>query len=285
MKNTVPSGPLFMLAAAFLFTLMSMIVKLLPAPYSVWHIGFIRCFGGMCVLVSLFSRHGNPYAGYNIPLLVFRGFTGTSAFVFAVSALRILPISTATVIFYSFPVFAALFSFLIYKERLTNFQIFCMTGVFAGVSILFDFHLTGSFNGQIMALLGGLFAGLTVTLIRSLRERNGPVIIYLYFCTVGTFLTLPAFLSNPIVPASPVEWIMVAGIVLTSVSAQILMNQGFYYCRSWEGAVYMSSETVFTAAAGIFLLNDPVSWRFLAGSGLILLSGIALNYPAIKAKN
>jgi hypothetical protein len=35
--------------------------------------------------------------------------------------------------------------------------------------------------GQLIALAGGAFAGLTVTLIRVLREKNGPAIIYLYF--------------------------------------------------------------------------------------------------------
>lgn len=274
-----------MLSAALLFTLMSLLVKLMPSAYSVWQIGFIRCFGGMCVLISLFSHRGNPYFGHNIPLLIFRGFTGTTAFVFSVSALRMLPISTATVIFYSFPVFAALFSFFVYKERLTVYQGLCMAAVFLGVAVLFDFHLTGTFKGHIMALTGGVFAGLTVTLIRSLRERNGPAVIYLYFCTVGTLITLPVFLTYPIVPDGFTEWIMAAGIILTSVIGQILMNQGFYYCRSWEGAVYMSTETIFTAAAGIIILNDPVSWRFFIGGGLILLSGIILNHPAIKAQN
>lgn len=274
-----------MLSAAVLFTCMSMLVKLMPTPYSAWHIGFIRCFGGMCILITFFSGGRNPFKGHNIPLLIFRGFTGTLTFICAVTGLRMLPISTATVIFYSFPVFAAIFSFIIYKEELTACQILCMAAVLAGVAILFDFNLGGGFAGQLMSLLGGVFAGLTVTLIRSLRENNGPVIIYLYFCTAGSIVTLPAFLANPIIPGTILEWMMTAGIIITSVTAQLLMNQGFYYCRSWEGAVYMSSETVFTATAGIYILNDPVTWRFYAGASLIFLSGIILNRLKIKAEN
>jgi len=191
---------------------------------------------------------------------------------------RILPISTATVLFYSFPVFAALFSFFIYKETINIFQVACMGLVIAGVFILFDFNLTGSMFGQIMAVVGGAFAGLTITLIRTLRVNNGPVVIYLYFCTMGTLVTMPMFILNPVLPASPLEWVMVAGIILTSCMAQLLMNQGFFYCKGWEGGVYMSSETIFTSIAGIVLLSDPVSWRFFAGGLLILGSGIALNW-------
>jgi len=66
--------------------------------------------------------------------------------------------------------------------------------------------------------------------------------------------------------------------VLTSISAQLLMNQGFFYCQGWEGGVYMSTETIFTAVVGIVLLSEPVSWRFYAGGLLIIGSGVALNW-------
>ena len=65
--------------------------------------------------------------------------------------------------------------------------------------------------------------------------------------------------------------------VLASATAQLMMNQGFFFCKGFEGGVYMSTETVFTAMVGIFLLDDPVSWRFFAGAVLILGSGLALN--------
>jgi len=264
-NNKAMIGPLFMLSAALLFTLMSLMVKLIDPRYTVWHLGFIRFSGGLILLLAIFGRNNNLYKGHNIPLLLIRGCTGSIAFIFAVTAIRILPLSTSIVIFYSFPVFAAVFAFLIYKEHIGKFQIGCIFMVIIGITILFDFSLTGSLYGQSMALIGGLFAGLTVTLIRSLREKNGPVIIYLYFCTMGTIVTMPQFIMDPIIPATSNEWLIVLGIVLTSISAQLLMNQGFFYCQGWEGGVYMSTETIFTAFAGIVLLNDPVSWRFYAG--------------------
>jgi drug/metabolite transporter (DMT)-like permease len=73
------------------------------------------------------------------------------------------------------------------------------------------------------------------------------------------------------------EWVMVLGIVFTSLSAQLLMNQGFFYCRGWEGGVFMSSEVIFTAIIGIVFLGDPASLRFWTGGLLILGSAVALN--------
>ena len=188
-----------------------------------------------------------------------------------------LPVSTALVIFYSYPAFAAIFSFIIYKERIGVPEIACIAAVLIGVGILFDFKLAGGLFGQVSALVGAAFAGLTVTLIRSLREKNGPVIIYLYFCTMGALFSAPMFARHPVLPSTPVEWAMIVGIIFISVAAQLLMNQGFFYCRAWEGGVFMSSEVIFTAAAGILLLGDPAPWRFWLGGLIILISVIALN--------
>ena len=187
------------------------------------------------VILAVFGRSGNPYKANNVRLLLFRGCTGSVAFISLVTAIRMLPISTAMVIFYAFPAFAAMFAFFLYKETLSKHHLLCIIGVMVGVGILFDFHLAGGLLGQVMALIGAAFAGLTVTLIRTLRQTNGPVVIYLYFCTMGLLATLPEFLQQPALPSTPMEWVMVLGIVFSSLTAQLLMNQGFFYCRGWEG--------------------------------------------------
>lgn len=271
------AGPLFMLAAALLYTLLTLQVKLIGPAYSAWDIGFYRFAGGIIVLVAVFGRHRNPFRGHNTRLLLIRGVTGSIAFICMVTAIQRLPISTALVIFYSFPAFSAVFSYFIYGERVGKLEIACIVGVLAGVGVLFDFQPGGEPFGQAMALLGGAFAGLTVTLIRTLREQNGPVIIYLYLCSMGVFVTAPMFVLQPTWPSTPMEWAMIPGIVFTSVTAQLLMNQGFFYCRGWEGGVFMSSEVVFTAIVGIAFLGDPASWRFWAGGIAVLASVVALN--------
>jgi len=113
--------------------------------------------------------------------------------------------------------------------------------------------------------------------VHHLKISNGVIVIYFYFCVTGTLTTLVPCIADPILPATSIEWLMLLGIAVFSLGAQLMMNQGFFYCKGFEGGVYMSTETVFTAMVGIFLLNDPVSWRFLVGAVLILGSGLALN--------
>jgi drug/metabolite transporter (DMT)-like permease len=271
------AGPLFMLAAALLFTLMNLLVKLIGPEYSVWHIGFYRFCGGWVLIWMIFGHYRNPFKGVDIRLLIIRGCTGSVAFICAVTAIRILPVSTALVIFYTYPAFAAVFSFLLYKERISKPEVACIALVMLGAGVLFDFRLGGGLLGQTMALVGGAFAGLTVTLIKTLRQKNGPVVIYFYFCTMGMLVTLPEFILHPILPSTPMAFGMILGIILLSLTAQLLMNQGFFYCKGWEGGVLMSSEIVFTGMAGIIFLGDPTTLRFWIGGLLVFCSVAALN--------
>jgi len=79
-----------------------------------------------------------------------------------------------------------------------------------------------------------------------------------------------------------VEWLMCAGIICFSLAGQLLMNQGFLYCKSWEGGLFLTSEVIFTTLVGIVFLYDPVTWRFWAGSLLIIGSVMLLNVVNMK---
>ena len=49
------AGPLFMLSAALLFTVLNLLVKMLGPEFTIWHIGFFRFFGGVLVLILVFG--------------------------------------------------------------------------------------------------------------------------------------------------------------------------------------------------------------------------------------
>lgn len=276
--NSSPAvGALLMLAAAFLFAVLDGLIKLLGPPFRVWDIAFYRFACGLAILLPIVGWKGNPFHGHNRKLLVLRGITGSCAFLALVAALRLIPISTALVLFFSFPAFAAFFSPLIFKEPITKAEILSVFAALVGVAILFDFRLSGALLGQALAVLGGSFAGLTVSIIKKLREKNGPVIIYLYFCLLGAIISLPPFVANPQIPSATKEWFMLGGIVFSALAAQLLMNQGFRYCKSWEGGLFLMAEVVFTSILGILFLGEPVTYRFWLGGVLVLGSAVALN--------
>ena len=85
-----------------------------------------------------------------------------------------------------------------------------------------------------------------------------------------------------IIPESGREWLMAAGIACTAVTGQLLMNQGFKYCKSWEGSMYLIAGVVFTAILGIVFPGELINWHFWAGGVLILLSVISLQLTSAR---
>jgi len=274
-----------MLLSAFLFAASDGIIKVLDPRFRPWDIAFYRFGGGLLLLLVLFGRKTNPFKGSSLTLFIVRGLSGTAAFLSLIAAIRLLPLSSAIVLFYSFPTFAALFSALFFKERITRLQMLSILGTFAGVAVMLDFTVQGSLLGQTMSLLAGVLAGFTVTIIKKLRENNGVVIIYLYFCLVGGVVTFPKFIAGPMLPGSGLEWLAIGSMIVLLVGAQLSMNQGYLHCKSWEGGLFLSNEVVFTAILGIFLFGDQVTWRFWCGGGLILGSVLFLDWGNRRGEN
>jgi drug/metabolite transporter (DMT)-like permease len=153
----------------------------------------------------------------------------------------------------------------------------CVLAALAGVAILFDFRLEGALIGHAMALLGAASAGLAVATVKKLRETNGSIIIYLYFCLLGFAMSLPQFIHKPHMPRFSGEWFMLGGIVCSSILGQLLMNEGLRYCKSWEGGVFLMAEVVLTSILGIVFIGESATWRFWLGGLLIFGSAVALN--------
>lgn len=270
-------GPAIMMVSAFLFAVMGFSIKTLGPYFRVWDIAVYRFGGSAILLFIIFGWKENLFRSPNPMLMLMRGIVGSIAFIAIIYAVRVIPLSTAMVIFYSFPAFAAAFSPFFFGDRISKIEIGCIAIALFGVFILFNFSLEGAVFGQAMALVGAVFAALTVSLIKKLRENHGSVIIYFNFCLVGAAASLIPFATEPQLPRTPLDGLLIIGIIAISVLAQLSMHHGFRYCRSWEGGLLMTSELIYAAIFGIIFLSEPATWRFWVGGVMIIASAVTLN--------
>ncbi len=265
-----------MLGAALAFALLGGLIKALDPRFRVWDIAFYRLFCN-AVIIMLFSRPWSQLGRVFLPgWLMARGVIGATAFILMVWALKLLPLSMAMVLFYTFPAFAALFSVLLFKSRLTKISILWLGLTFLGVVVISGLQMGDNFLGMIVALVGGLLAGLTVAIIKELRYETGSVPIYFSLCAVGTVITVGPFLMDPQVPVTLMDWVLISGTVITSFVGQMLMTHGFKFCQSWEGGMLLSTEVILTVMMGVFFFGDQLTFRFGIGSLLIFVSVLAM---------
>jgi drug/metabolite transporter (DMT)-like permease len=284
LKRLLISGLGLMLLSALIFSFTDIFIKYLSSSFSAIQIAFVRFFLGGFILWPLLSSKGVPLRGNQTRILILRGFFGTLSFYFLLKSIAMIPLSNAIVLHYTFPLFAALFSFLFFKIALEKGEVILILIGLIGIYILTnpDFH---SFNsGYLFGFLSGCFGGLAMVLAHKARQTNSAFVIYFYFCLIGGMITSPFVLQNFKVPGIQ-NGILLVLIAVLLLIGQVVMNHGLRFCKASEGSLILMSEVVFTGIAGFLIFKDPVTWNFLVGAFLIVGSGVGLNLMSRSSRH
>lgn len=270
------SGLGLMLLSALIFSFADVLTKYLTFFFSPMEIAFVRFFLGVLLLGPILSSKGISLRGNQTGILILRGISGTLSFFCLLQSITMIPLAEAIVLLYTFPLFAFLFSFLFLKTEIEPLELLLIGTGLIGVYIFIhpDFQ---SFNkGYLFGLLSGCLGGLAMVLIYKARQTNGSLMIYFYFCLVGGILTFPFWIRRFELPEVSHGFLLIL-LALLLLVGQVLMNQGFKYCKAAEGSLILMSEVFFTGMAGVLLFKDPVTYHTIVGGVLILGSGVLLN--------
>lgn len=282
-KRFLMSGFWLMLLAAFIYAFADTLLKSLSSSFSAAEIGFIRFLLGGLILWPILSSRGISLRGNHPWILILRGLFGILSFFCMIKSFAMIPLSNAMVLFYTFPFFVAIFSFLLFREAIEKGELILIAVGLIGTYILIN-PSSHSFNmGYIFALLASCLGGMAMVLTRKARETNDPFIIYLYFCLVGGIFCFPFFVQGFRMP-NVLQWIQLVSVSLILLIGQILMNQAFKFCKASEGSLILMSEIVFAGIAGVLIFNDPITPNFLVGGFLIVGSGVGLNLMRQKSR-
>jgi len=284
LKRLLASGLGLMLLAAFIFSFTDIFIKYLSSSFSPNQIAFVRFLMGGFILWPILSSRGISLRGNQTRILILRGLFGTLSFFCLLKSIAMIPLSNAIVLHYTFPLFAALFSYLLFKTSLEKGELILIMIGLVGIYILTnpDFH---SFNqGYLFGLLSGCLGGMAMVLAHKARQMNSPFIIYFYFCLIGGMITFPFVIQSFKVPNIQ-HGILLVLTALMLLLGQVLMNHGLKFCKASEGSLILMSEVVFTGIAGFLIFKDPLTLNFLAGTILIIGSGVGLNLLSRRSRH
>lgn len=268
-------GFLLMLLAALMFAVFAMTIKSLNPRFDVWSIAFVRFLGGLVVFLLLQTNKIVVFSSNTKMLLIIRSLSGVFAFLLLIYALQNVPFSTAMFLHYTSTVFAALFSYILYRECLDFSGVISILLMMVGVAAIFEVVASGSYLGMTAALCSGVFVGLSMTILKRLREENNSGTIYIYYSITGLLVTAPFIVVEFNIPVTIFEWTMFSVLILSSLLAQLLMTKAFLYCSAWEGNLILTTELIFTAIAGYAFFKEVVSTNQVIG-GIVILTSVVL---------
>ncbi len=214
------------------------------------------------------------------------GFLFGLSTIFFVSSVQNTSIANTLVIISTSPVFAALLSWSLLKEK-TNLRTWITMFIIIGATtiIMFDSFKNGGFWGDISALVTSMLLAINFTITRQAKSINMVPAMALGGLTTaaisGAFI---AFSATPLLLESPaIPYLLMMGVVTTL--AFTLITLGPRYMPAAEVGMIMPLETVFGAYLAWIFLSEAPSTHVIVGGGIIMLTLIIHAWFTLKENN
>lgn len=278
--SVLPLGLRYMALGAFWFSLMSLLVKIAGQRLPSQEIVLVRAVITLALSYLLVRRAGVDIWGKNKRLLVLRGLLGFTALSFFYYSLVHLPLAEASIIQYTNPIFTAILAALLLREHMGRWEVGSVVISLFGVVLIarpgFLFGSTSQLSPLAVgiALTGALCSAGAYVSIRKMTAEH-PLVIVFYLPLVTLIATIPIAAPSLVWP-TPIEWLVLVGVGITTQIAQVYMTHGLQMERAGRATAVGYLQVVFAAVWGaLFFAEYPDRWSLLGGA-LILGSTFLL---------
>lgn len=279
-------GIIYIIVAAFGFSVMSLFVKLsgdLPA----FQKAFFRNFIALIFITAMMLREkiGFLPKKSNIPALLGRSLFGTLGLLCNFYALGQLNLSDANMLNKLSPFFAIIFSVFLLKEKPNVIQLLGVTVAFTGSVLIIK---PGFDNPRVIpaiaGVLGGMGAGAAYTFVRKLGENgeNSKRIVF-YFSAFSCLFCVP-FMISEYEPMTAVQTLFLILAGTFACVGQLGITKAYLCAPAKEISVYDYTQVVFAAILGFFVFGDLPDLLSVGGYILICGAGIAMFFYNRRAE-
>lgn len=270
-------GAWWMVLAGALFAGMGVFVKLGTRHFSGAEMVFYRSVFGALAVFALVRARGLPAYSPHWRVHVGRSLVGLAGMLLLFHVIGELPLSTATTLNYTSPLWLVVLSAALLKERPRAWLVAAVVLGFAGVVMLLrpTFEADQVLAG-LLGLASGLCAGISYLTTRQLGRAGEPawrVVLYFTFvCALGAGAVSAVQGFHAITAAG---WPILLGLGICATLGQLAMTRAYGEGDTLTVGSLAYSTVVFTALASIALWDEVVPLASWIAMALIIASGIA----------
>ena len=273
---------LWMLAASLFFATMGMFIKLSSSYHNLGEIVLFRGLPSVIFILGYALHKQLPLLGHNLKTHARRNIVGIISMWMGFYGTTHLPLSTATTLNYTSPLFIAIF--LLYQgyfPGILHAQWLRFGAIILGfIGVLFIFNPFAETNlnhtALLVALLGGMMGALAFMTVRSLGRMGEPEwrTVMLFSCSVVLSGLLGVALLG-ISNYSLHSTLYLIGIGLAGMGGQLCMTRAFSRGSTTLTATLQYTTIIFSATFGYFIWNETIDLMGFIGIALVVASGLA----------
>lgn len=240
---------------------------------------FSRNLVAIVIAVVMLAKDHQPVSlsGPAKVSLFFRALLGTISVICNFYAVDHLVLADATMLNKVAPFFAILFSYLLLRETIAPYQIAALVATFCGcLLIIKPTGAGGELFPMLVALLGGISAGCSSTLLRIMGKYGVKKSLIVFVFSLFSLLTAAPFL---IFDYHPMTMQQIAMLLLAGVSAalgQFSVTNAYAFAPAREISVFDYSQVVFSAILGFFLFQQIPDLYSLLGYLIVCGSAVGM---------
>ena len=227
-------------------------------------------------------RGASLYVG-NRRRMLWRCTAGLSAMTCYFYAVQQIPLSNAVTLQYTAPLFVALFSGAMLRERVSPLVYGCIALSFVGTVLIVSPSLRSVDIDALIALISGVLSAFAYLAVRGLRTSATPDGVVFWFALFCTLATLPLAASElPRLALS--EVLAITGVGICAGVGQTGMTRAYQAARAAYIGAFSYATVLVGGIYGWLLFHQTLVWGDALGAALIVGSGALLVSSAPNAK-
>ena len=255
-----------MLISSLCFALMSAIAKSMSARFGSVELVFFRSAVGLPFLLTSLYRRPAVQRGGKLYFIILRGLLGAFTLYCLFYTLEHLGLSLTNTYGQAFPLFIAIFSYLIFPdERLSGKQVLFLLVGFFGILLIFQPEATGQWFNHATGIVYAMGTALGYLAIKEAQKyydsrwvvvsfMGAGLIASVISLCLGTFGDMPnSFLTGKWVMPTSIEWIQALIMGLLALGVQYFTTQALLHERTSIVGAVGNSAVVFSIAIEIAL--------------------------------
>ncbi|MEY4646577.1 MAG: hypothetical protein RIQ98_413, partial [Bacteroidota bacterium] len=272
-----------MLISSLCFALMSAIAKSMSARFGSVELVFFRSAVGLPFLLTSLYRRPAIQRGGKLYFIILRGLLGAFTLYCLFYTLEHLGLSLTNTYGQAFPLFIAIFSYLIFPdERLSGKQVLFLLVGFFGILLIFQPEATGQWFNHATGIVYAMGTALGYLAIKEAQKyydsrwvvvsfMGAGLIASVISLSLGTFGDMPNsfFTGNWVTPVG-LEWLWALIMGLLALGVQYFTTQALLHEKTNIVGAVGNSAVLFSLLIEIVLGHGFPSAIVCLGMGLVI---------------
>jgi len=275
--NHVVRGIMFMIGATVMFAISNAISKWVVASYPVGEVMFARSLSSLivCSAFMLPATGLAVFATQRVRDHLARGLSQAISQTFTVIAFSLMPLAGAIAINFSAPLFSGLVSVLWLKERAGAARWGTLLVGFVGVLVVVQPGADSFQLGALFALANAVMYGSVTVAVRGMSKTESANTLLMW-----QMVTLAVFHAFLLVFGfrwpTPQDAALFGSMGVANAAAQYLWTKALHAAPATAVSPFYYFLLVWSLVLGFFVWGDIPTVSLLAGSGIVVASGLFL---------